>query len=272
MGVWGTGFWQNDVALDVKADFKKYFKYGATDEEGLNYVIKNTIDINDEDDGAVVTMVIAEQLRRLGRLTDEWLEKASAAAEYDMDYWKENSDNKSYKQRTKVLEKYLQNLRMPQPEPKPINRKPMPDPFVNTWVRGDVIAVKNKKSIYMLKERRGPFEYYEGGIVVLIVEEIHDEFISVFAKFDPMIRDFDELDRVSIEKMPFILKRIDLHLYFEKQKKKFKYIGNYTDLLIRNDIDDTHPFHSTIDQLTQDVVCLYFRSCENYWKAAVIGE
>ena len=30
MGAWGTGFWQNDIALDAKEAFKKYFKFSQS--------------------------------------------------------------------------------------------------------------------------------------------------------------------------------------------------------------------------------------------------
>lgn len=124
MGVWGTGFWQNDVALDVKEDFRKYFKYGFTDEEGIDYVIEKTVDINDANDGPIVTMVIANELWRIGKLNDEWYTKAVYASEMDLLKWKSEVDIKTYNQHATAVKKIITKLGMPQPKVKKIKRFP----------------------------------------------------------------------------------------------------------------------------------------------------
>ena len=44
MSAWGTGFWQNDAALDVKEDFRKYFKYGSTDKQGMEAIMSKSFE------------------------------------------------------------------------------------------------------------------------------------------------------------------------------------------------------------------------------------
>ena len=273
MGAWGTGFWQNDTALDVKEDFRKYFKYGSTDKDGIDYVIEKTFDINDDDDGPVVTMVIAGELWRIGRLNDEWLKKAVSASERDLAKWKSEVDIKTYNKHAKAIKKFIDKLATPQPEARKIKRLPKPEPFVNTWVNGDVIAIKNTKEIRLKKTRDSELEFYNGGIVVYIVEEFHDDgdgkydkYLSVFAKFDPSITEFEQLDYENIKKTPYVMERIGLHFENKDEADKFVYIGNFKNLAKRTDIKNEDTYHIWAQLLSPYIVQMYFRQ-KGYWNA-----
>lgn len=272
MGAWGTGFWQNDTALEVKEDFRKYFKYGSTDKDGIDYVIEKTIDINDDDDGPVVTMVIAGELWRIGRLDDEWHKKAVSASERDLAKWKSEVDQKTYNQHARSIKKFIDKLAAPQPEAKKIKRLPKPEPFINVWGNGDVIAIKNTKEIYMRKTRNSELETYNGGIIVFIVEEYHDDgdgkndkYLSVFAKFDPDVTEFEQLDHDSIMKMSFVLGRIDLHFENKNEADKFVYIGKFKDLVERKDIGNEHTYHILSQLIPSNIVELFFQKQKGYW-------
>lgn len=272
MGAWGTGFWQNDTALDVKEDFRKYFKYGSTDKDGIDYVIEKTFDINDDDDGPVVTMVIAGELWRIGRLNDEWLKKAVSASERDLAKWKSEVDIKTYNKHAKAIKKFIDKLATPQPEARKIKRLPKPEPFVNTWVNGDVIAIKNTKEIHMRKTRDSELEIYKGGVVVFIVEEYHDDgdgcndkYVSAFAKFNPDVTEFEQLNYEIIKKMPYVLGRIDLHFENKDEADKFVYIGNFKDLAERKDIGNEHTNHILSQLIISNIVEFYFKEQKGYW-------
>ena len=265
MGDWGTSFWQNDTALEVKNDFKRFFKYGLNDDDGIKFVLEHTIPIDDFEDGPIVAMVIAGELWKIGRLTDEWHTKAKNGGEKDLKRWLAEVDDKTYKKREKAITRYLAKLDMPQPEPKKIKRVL---PFVNKWVPGDVVAVKNKQKLALFKERGTLLGYYCGGIIVFIIEEIHDGFLSTFVKFDPQINDFSELTYEKISKMQYVLKRFDLHIYGSDEVKDFKYIGNYPDLALRNDVDrNSHTFHTTLNGLSRTLIKFYFEKNEGDWQA-----
>lgn len=277
MGAWGTGFWQNDVALDVKEDFRKYFKYGITDEEGIDYVIEKTIDINDADDGPVVTMVIAHELWRAGRLNDEWYKKAISASEIDLSRWKNEVDEKAYNQHAKAIKKVIDKLASPQPEAKKIKRLSKPEPFVNTWVRDDVIAIKNEREIRMKKTRDSELEIYTGGIIVFVIKEYHndgngryDKYLSVFAKFDPDITEFEQLDYDTIKKMPYVLGEIALHIENKNEADKFVYIGNFQDFSKRNKENDDNIYHILSQLLPPRVIASYFEAQKGYWNVIIL--
>jgi Domain of unknown function (DUF4259) len=60
MGAWGTGLFEDDLALDIKLDFESYMDEGISMKE----IIKRIIDdyeeeINDKDEGPIVYLVLA---------------------------------------------------------------------------------------------------------------------------------------------------------------------------------------------------------------------
>lgn len=278
MGAWGTGFWQNDAALDVREDFREYFKYGLTDEEGIDYVIEKTIDINDPNDGPIVTMVIAGELWRIGRLNDEWYKKAVSAGEADLLNWKSEVDVKTYNQHATAVKKFITKLGTPQPTVKKIKRLPKPEPFVNTWVKDDVIAIKNTRKIRMKKTRDSELEIFNGGIVIFIVEDYHDngngrhdKYLSVFAKFNPNITEFEQINYDIIKEASYVLKRIDLHFENKNEADKFVYIDNFQNISKRNDVGDEHEYNILSQLVPSEIIEFYFREHLGYWNTFVIN-
>ncbi|MGN0691696.1 MAG: hypothetical protein ACI4K7_05055 [Oscillospiraceae bacterium] len=264
MGVWGTGFWQNDVALDVKEDFAKYYKFGLSDEEGLDYLLSKTISIDEPVDGPVATMVIAGELWKKGRLTEEWLDKAEKAALEDLKYWAKETDADSYTKHERAVKGYIKKLHSQQPERKKMTRKPIPAPFVNTWSPGDILAVKCNKKFMMRKTRDSNPRYYSGGILVFIVEEIHEKYISVFAKFDPEINSFEELTLEKLFEIPYIKQRINLYIEYESQAIQYRKIGNCIDLSQRNDVIDEYEYNIISDLIPESIIQDYFYFEEGY--------
>lgn len=166
MGVWGTGIFQNDVAEDLRYDYKVKLKLGESDEQALQETIaENAYYINDEEDKYDFWFGLAELLFDLGRLTEDVKNEALKLIEEGGDL-KHEYDSSNLKKRKIVLEKLKEKLLSEQPSRKKI---PVAKPFLCPWKPNDVFIYQLNSDVY--KET----EYY-GKYVIILVHEIvnHD--------------------------------------------------------------------------------------------------
>lgn len=263
MGFWNVGFWENDTALDVKEDFKKYYKFGADDNEAIEYVIKKTIPINDKWDGPIVLMVLAYELWKCGRLTDEWINRAKEAAKKDLENWKTETDKETFMLRKTVLDEFIMTISKPQCCPKVIKRSAIPLAFKNVWKRGDVFAVKNTKKYIMRKDRNTEADYFNGGGIVLLIVAFSDEkdYISLSSKFLPNVNDIKSLTDKQIIDAPLVESNINIFIEYEKQISKYKYIGNLLDAVCLNEASN---YNINIDLLPDLTIKDYFCHIKGY--------
>lgn len=153
MGAWGTGLYQDDIALDIRDTVKDDLRLGKP----LNEIItrlKVNYDIGEygnNDEEPVFWCVLADTLWKLGRLDDEiknqalyWIEQGG-----DTERWK-LEDPKLAVKREKVFSKIKEKLMSQQPHEKKISKQCF---YECQWNIGDVFAMKlkgemaNKKSL-----------------------------------------------------------------------------------------------------------------------------
>ena len=123
MGAWGPGLYQDDVACDVKSDYLNRLKVGMTNQEATEEVIEYNIDfIEDEEDGPIFWMALAETQWKYGRLLPEVKEEAlrQISLGTDLERWKENP--KQYKKRKEVLDQLKEKLESQQPPEKKVSK------------------------------------------------------------------------------------------------------------------------------------------------------
>ncbi len=119
MGTWGTAIFSDDLAADVKDDFKDKIAAGKTPIDATNELIAENPEIlEDSDDAAVFWLALAATQWKLGRLLDFVQQKALDIIESGQELERWGEDEKQLNQRIKVLEKLKVQLLSDQPVPK----------------------------------------------------------------------------------------------------------------------------------------------------------
>ena len=79
MGAWGTGLYQDDIAMEVREYYQELLKKGISNEESLDCVLEAFEEVlEDADDAPPFWFGLADTQWKLGRLTDEVREQALA--------------------------------------------------------------------------------------------------------------------------------------------------------------------------------------------------
>ena len=183
MGSWGTALYSNDTSSDVRDMCNEVYPLVGI-EEGTKLILKEYADIVDSDiidnDYADFWFALADWQWKHGILTDEIKSKVIILLEAHtgIDEW-EGSD---IKKRLVVMEKLLNQLKMPQPEikiPKAKIAKPKHKP-------GDIIIVRtcNKdyeyaETVYNIDVCRDSYLY-----VPDISEKVANELCPPFEAYD----------------------------------------------------------------------------------------
>ncbi len=141
MGAWGTKLYQDDVAQDVKEQYKELLKKGKSNEEATRQVLDEYRPmLNDIDDGPVFWFALAETQWSLGRLLPEVKEQALACIDKGTDQARWERENpKKAPERKKILEDLRIKLNSPMP---PMKKIAQPKSYMCEWKIGDVYAYK----------------------------------------------------------------------------------------------------------------------------------
>ncbi|MGN0676037.1 MAG: hypothetical protein ACI4KG_09805 [Oscillospiraceae bacterium] len=228
MGAWGTGFFQNDTADDLRYYYKAKLKKGKSDEEALMEIIEESKDyIYEDDDKYDFWFGLADLTYDLGRLTNEVKVEALKLIECggDLERWEGSDRKKRQKQLDKLKEKLLSE---------PLSRKNIPivKPFVCPWNVNDVF-------VYCLNsdEYKGTALYDK--YVCILVDEIvnHDVVVPKLGDMLPVVylKLLDKYPKTNmdIENASFLSRYINSNEYrfmlcrkgFSNFKKRVVYWG-----------------------------------------------
>jgi len=276
MGSWGVNLWDSDTALDLKNEYAKCLRYSYDDEDALQrFMRSNEKLLSDSDDGPIAMMILAKQMWQLGRLTDSIKELAYIAAENDLKNW-ECGDAVLYNNRKKQLEKYKKNLNLPQPDKKAIKRM---KPFENHWEKGDVLAIKFKGKCKIRERDNCPSQIFTGGYILLMFDKMEGNnpiFYTMFAHVDNVYAGMD------ISEFPYIqfferrdsngemVHRAELLIYGADQKRKLKYLGNYSNQQLPTNDDKEMTCIIPFDVLASYAVQSYFYINKHYEEAKLL--
>ena len=144
MGTWGTAIFSDDIAEDIRYEYKLLIAYDYSDKDATKIVkdlfYKEYDPKTDEDEEQVFWMALALTKWNCGRLDEETKSKALEILNNggDLSRWK--CEGKSlYNKRKKVLEELKVKLLSPQPSlkkvAKPLDRR-------SPWKLGDLLAFK----------------------------------------------------------------------------------------------------------------------------------
>ena len=145
MGASGPAIFSDDVAADVRDEWREALMDGLADEAATERVLREFADaLGDEDDATVVWLGLAAAQMETGRLQDFVRDRALAIIEHggDVDRWREESATLG-RQREKVLRTLGEKLRGAQPPPKTLRR---PKPRRSPLDVGDVVRVRGERT------------------------------------------------------------------------------------------------------------------------------
>lgn len=167
MGIWGPKMYEDDLAQDIKENYKTLLQKGKTNEETISEILSSyKEEIKDIDEGPVFWMVFADTLWDYGRLTEEIKEKAIQEIELgnNLNKWKKEGTLKEYKIRERELEKLKEKLNMPMTKEKKICKESR---YKFEGQPGDVY-------IYKLSEEANKLSFNNENLL-LILDEIKVE-------------------------------------------------------------------------------------------------
>ena len=158
MGAWGANLYQDDVALDVKDEYKDNLRRGKTNEEAMQEILDKYQELlEDEEDRGVFWLALADTQWNLGRLDEQVKEQALEIIELGTDLKRWEINEKLYNKRKEILEKLKEKLLSPQPEEK---RMPKYRTYKCEWKNGDVFA-------YQLKSEYAKEQGLEGRYLII---------------------------------------------------------------------------------------------------------
>ncbi|MEI3129998.1 MAG: hypothetical protein V8S89_03880 [Oscillospiraceae bacterium] len=102
MGAWGTGLYQDDIAMEVREYYQELLKKGISNEESLDCVLEAFEEVlEDADDAPPFWFGLADTQWKLGRLTDEVREQALALLSSGADLARWEGQRRARKMREK---------------------------------------------------------------------------------------------------------------------------------------------------------------------------
>jgi hypothetical protein len=139
MGAWGTALYSDDLAADLKSDFRDLIGDGLSGEQALARLLSEyATSVGDQDEAPVFWLAIADTAWRLGRPLQRASSEALRIIENgaDLRRWDDGQDRRK---REAMLQGLAARLRSESPPPRRV-----PKPFVahNAWEVSEVVAYR----------------------------------------------------------------------------------------------------------------------------------
>ena len=111
---WGPKLYDSDVALDIKADYKKYLRTSKKSNQSNEEMIKELCDyyedyINDSIDGPLFWIILSDLQMKNKTLTKKQKKKALEGIEQDLVNWKDKEGYSQRKEELDLLKEELEN-------------------------------------------------------------------------------------------------------------------------------------------------------------------
>ena len=182
MGAWGANLYQDDVALDIKDEYKDNLRRGKTNEEAMQEIIDKYQELlEDEEDRGVFWLALADTQWNLGRLDEQVKEQALEIIELGTDLKRWEINEKLYNKRKEILEKLKEKLLSPQLEEK---RMPKYRTYKCEWENGDVFAYQLKSEYakeqgledrYLIIQKIDEIDWYPCSTIPLVRVKITED-------------------------------------------------------------------------------------------------
>jgi hypothetical protein len=139
MGTWGVAVFSDDLAADVRDDFRDLIGEGLPSTQAVEKLLaEHSASVKDEDEAPVFWIALALTQWKLGRLEERTKHEALQAIEsgQGLRRWEASNDRGK---RAAILEKARTQLLSPQPPPKRVPRRVK---AANDWQVGEVIGLR----------------------------------------------------------------------------------------------------------------------------------
>ncbi|HVX15247.1 MAG TPA: hypothetical protein VHC22_28925 [Pirellulales bacterium] len=136
MGTWGVGIFSDDLAADLRSEFRDLIGEGCSPRAAVDRLWDGYASSLDQDDRSVFWLALAAVQWKMGRLEARTKREALRAIENgsDLSRW---DDARLKRRRATVLEKLRKQLHSPQPAAKVVRRRIKE---ANEWPVGEVVA------------------------------------------------------------------------------------------------------------------------------------
>jgi hypothetical protein len=160
MGSWDAAIFSDDLAADVRTQYRELLEDGVADDEATGRVIESYGHL-DADEEHVLWLALAATQSSLGRLDDQIRERALGVIDTGrgLEPWEE-AGPKALAKRKALLARLRDQLTSPQPKRKPVRR---PWRYVTDLEPGDVLS----------------FTASNGAVAVLRVARVDEQRVNV---------------------------------------------------------------------------------------------
>ena len=169
MGTWETGLYSNDLALDVRDDYREMLVFHYSHEEAVKRLVQEYELSEDDPYNAAGWFALADCAWKYGYL-DEGLKQLVQRLyeeEAEKELWADSP--RDWKKRKTVIAKLLERIQVPRKKPAKPSMPYLPRPYYVGWHIGDMLA-------FQLQD--GP---YCGNYIAILIVASHSIPISRFA-------------------------------------------------------------------------------------------
>jgi hypothetical protein len=140
MGPWGTAIFSDDLASDVRDDWRELIAAGLSVQAATDRIlVQYHEELQDAEVRGVFWLALALTQHRAGRLQHHVLQQALTVIEDGSDLARWGDDQFHRRRRSSVLAKARHELQSPQPGPKPIRKRYRSQ---CDWEVGEVVAYR----------------------------------------------------------------------------------------------------------------------------------
>jgi hypothetical protein len=160
MGTWGTGLYSDDMACDIRDEYKDILGDGISEPEATKLLLQQwENELSDPDVAPVFWLTLADVQWNLGRLQEQVRQEALTIIENGSDLTRWLQDKKLEKKRKVVLERLEQKLNTTQPAEKKVKKRYIAS---TDWNLGDVYSFRLQSGKFALLHVIG-FHQDKGG-------------------------------------------------------------------------------------------------------------
>ena len=173
MGAWGVAVFSDDLAVDLREDFRDLIGEGLSSSQAVDkLIVEYASSLEDGDEQPVFWIALAATQWKLGRLEERTRKEALRVIDtgQDLQRW---DDSKDRQKRAAVLQKVREQLLTPPPPPK---RVPRTVKGANEWPVGEVVGLRLKSGRWTLLRAIGHHEDKGGRYAVCeLLDWVGDE-------------------------------------------------------------------------------------------------
>ncbi|MFE0508277.1 hypothetical protein ACWF7H_29305 [Peribacillus butanolivorans] len=212
MATWGTAIFSDDFAEDVQLHYKDLIAEGYSSEEATKILVEQSLKAEefDEEDTTVFWLSLAAIQWKLGRLEENVKKIAVEIIDNGSDLKRWDDEPSLIKKREKVLLKLKEQLISPQPLPKKVSKRFIPQTSLRAK---DVISYRLQSGKYIILKVLGIEEEWDGSKYPLF--EICD-WIGYEPSFDK-----NEIEALPLLREPWENGKLIKLAIFPKGKKDY---------------------------------------------------